>query len=285
MAKQLQAGFDYGDMPEGQSSQLCCLAGYIGKAKGELVTSIVEIGKHVHAARAILTTAGCEGRFSAWVKAECGFSLSTAYHYIDGFNYLGGGNRPSLGRLFTAEAVYLLGAAKSPKSAGDAAIRLAEKGNPVNRAIAARLIKKHAPKDATAPVEGEEGTAVGESDGEAEAPLTVHGKEPDSVGGREASTNGASAPVVTTKEAMAEENKALESWARKITATLKEAPESKWLDKNRLAQIESHLRAASSTARAVKGHGLCPKCEGGGCKPCRWTGWLNRVDLESCGAQ
>lgn len=146
MAKELKpAGFDYAGMTADDSSKLCHLAGYIGKAKGEFVTSLVEIGKHLKDAQGVLAAAGCEGRFTAWVEAECGFSRSTAYRYMDGFDFLGEGNCPSLGRLFTAEAVYLLGAANSPEAAGKKAIRLAKKGEHINTAKAKKFIAEATP--------------------------------------------------------------------------------------------------------------------------------------------
>lgn len=85
----------------------------------------------------------------------------------------------------------------------------------------------------------------------------------------------------TTADLMAEWNTAIEAWARSVPMLTKSLPEGAWMDQNRVEIITSQLKAAANTARAVKGHDLCPKCNGEGCKKCRKTGWLNKVDFES----
>ncbi len=80
---------------------------------------------------------------------------------------------------------------------------------------------------------------------------------------------------------MAAWNKAVESWARKMTALLREAPEGTWLDDNQKGIIDGQLKSAAKSARVRKAEGRHPKCDGTGCKPCRWTGWMPKIELDS----
>jgi hypothetical protein len=85
----------------------------------------------------------------------------------------------------------------------------------------------------------------------------------------------------TLDDRMAAWNKAVESFARKINGLISEAPEGPWMDGGRRDIIKSQLASAANTARAIKGHASCAYCGGDGCKKCRSTGWLNKIDSDS----
>ena len=84
----------------------------------------------------------------------------------------------------------------------------------------------------------------------------------------------------SAEDRMKAHNKAVESWARSITDAIKSAPESQWLDEARLSVVKQQLQSAAGTARLAKGGGICPKCNGEGCKDCRKSGFLPTRQLE-----
>lgn len=55
-----------------------------------------------------------------------------------------------------------------------------------------------------------------------------------------------------------------------------------WIrDGARLNTATSTLSSALKTLRTCKGHDVCPKCDGDGCKVCRHTGFLDRSTYEA----
>ena len=92
------------------------------------------------------------------------------------------------------------------------------------------------------------------------------------------------APEPTVEESMAASNKALESLARQITGLHKTA---EGLEEPHLAErldtLLGQLKAAAGTVRASKGYATCSYCDGvgGGCNPCRESGWLTKTASES----
>ena len=95
---------------------------------------------------------------------------------------------------------------------------------------------------------------------------------------------GEEAPEPTVEESMAASNKALESLARQITGLHKTA---EGLEEPHLAErldtLLGQLKAAAGTVRASKGYATCSYCDGvgGGCNPCRESGWLTKTASES----
>jgi hypothetical protein len=84
-------------------------------------------------------------------------------------------------------------------------------------------------------------------------------------------------------------NHSLEMFARKIVSLHSEAItlHSPHLEKaGRLEILLGELKAAAQTIRVAKGAGLCPKCNGDGCRAsgCYGTGWLNKQDFEQASA-
>ena len=78
-------------------------------------------------------------------------------------------------------------------------------------------------------------------------------------------------------------NSKIESWARAVVAQLKEVPQGPWIDETRIGIMRSELKSLTATVRATKAHNLCPKCDGKGCKKCRGTGFVPKVEYDSMG--
>jgi hypothetical protein len=87
----------------------------------------------------------------------------------------------------------------------------------------------------------------------------------------------------TVEGVMKNWNKGIESWAREVVAKLKEVPQGPWIDETRIGIMQSELRSLTATVRATKGYKVCPKCEGKGCKRCRDTGFVPKVEYDSMG--
>jgi hypothetical protein len=91
--------------------------------------------------------------------------------------------------------------------------------------------------------------------------------------------------MVTPEQRMAAANSALESLARKITACHTDAVDlagsNPHLTHGSLGDLETKLRAAANGLRAIKGHAVCPRCEGAGCDTCRGSGWVSRTTYDS----
>lgn len=277
-------GFDYSQLPEDLSSKLIYRAGEIKKCSTLLIERIVEIGRELAEAHEDLVGVGCEGLFRPWLEAETRYSKATAYQYMRAFRYckkylthapqssdkcpapghldhrLGGMGNSSDAGHFQAEALYLLGTDELPEAAGKAAAKLAENGVYVRKETAQGLIKKH-----TEPVPAEP------PDDES-TDLEDEPTDPDYVD---------IPPALTPEECMKEDAKEIESFARSISAKIKDAPDSPWLDETQIEIIGDQLKSAARTVRQAKGHAICPKCQGTGCDKCRHAGWLNKQDYEA----
>ena len=87
----------------------------------------------------------------------------------------------------------------------------------------------------------------------------------------------------TVEGIMKDWNAKIESWARAVVAQLKEVPQGPWIDETRIGIMRSELKSLTATVRATKAHNLCPKCDGKGCKKCRGTGFVPKVEYDSMG--
>ena len=91
-------------------------------------------------------------------------------------------------------------------------------------------------------------------------------------------------PVLHAK--IAEQNRAIESFARSVMAAIDSAPADPWLDDSRLGIARDQIKSACSTIRLAKAHDKpCPKCNGAGCKTCRNCGYLPKTSYEAAGGQ
>ncbi len=146
MAKELTAkAFDYSALEKDTKSKLIWFAGQIGKQKVVHATSGLEMGKMLTEAREL-----CGDKpFVEWVEAECGYSVSTAYNYMDAFREFG--DFPTVGKIELG-AMYVLSKSKGAKQK---AIKLADKGIAVTQSMAKKLVKLCKPKPPSPPSEDE----------------------------------------------------------------------------------------------------------------------------------
>jgi hypothetical protein len=102
----------------------------------------------------------------------------------------------------------------------------------------------------------------------------------------EAEPEPLSAPALSLEDRMKEWNLLMERWARETVKERMDAlPEGAWLDENTVEIIKSELKAAADNARVQKAYAICPLCDGKGCKRCRQTGWMTRIQFDSCGGR
>lgn len=135
--------FDYSGIEEKDiKGKLINLEGRIKKKHAGMADSIIEIGQELATAQAILADHH-NGTFQKWVEQACGFSIRTAYRYINVFTRFGD-SRASVAQLEDT-ALYALAESETPKKAVDEALRLAAKGNRITHSLAKELIAKHSP--------------------------------------------------------------------------------------------------------------------------------------------
>jgi hypothetical protein len=91
-----------------------------------------------------------DGLFRGWLKAEFGWSRSTAYNFIAAYEAFGG--RPNFGHLNIDEsAIYLLARKMTPEAAVEEAIERAESGEHVTRSDVKDIIASHTPVSEATP--------------------------------------------------------------------------------------------------------------------------------------
>ena len=91
-------------------------------------------------------------------------------------------------------------------------------------------------------------------------------------------------------ERMLYANKAIDSACREILRSFNRqteplADENPWIkDHGRLTTAKQTLSAVLTTLRSCKGHDVCCKCDGSGCKWCRHTGWMDESTFKTSSA-
>ncbi len=146
MAKAIQKKeYDDSDLDKATKSKLGNYEMHVLNGKEAYNTSVVEIGRYLQAGHGLLAKVGRGGKFTAWVKAKFGFSLSSAENYIAAFRFVG--NAPKVGRFINDTALYFLGADSTPEEVGKAAIKLSKKNKPVTLAMAKELNEKYIKKE------------------------------------------------------------------------------------------------------------------------------------------
>lgn len=132
--------FDYSQETPDVRSKAIYLAGVINQEKQSHVKSGMVIGKAIHDAHQLFAGKGSEGRFSAWVEAECGYSRNTAYKYMRVWDKFGKCNAAI---HFDVSAMQALAGPNTPGKAIAEAMKLANNGQYVSQAAALALIEKH----------------------------------------------------------------------------------------------------------------------------------------------
>ncbi len=133
MGKELAAlVFDYSAISKDAKGKLIYLAGEIQKQNAGHVKTGLEVGRLLSEARSLLAS---EQPFKAWVEAECGHSLRSAYNYIAAFDSFG--SCANFARI-ELSAMYEL---TKNDNAKNRALKLAERGVRVTHAIAKDLVE------------------------------------------------------------------------------------------------------------------------------------------------
>lgn len=93
-----------------------------------------------------------------------------------------------------------------------------------------------------------------------------------------------SSPDETIEQIIKRKNHDIESFCRRIVALADECPQDEWLeDMNKREGFLRKIKDACGTVRSAKCAGVCPKCEGEGCRKCRNTGRMPKYYLDQIG--
>lgn len=118
------------DVP--RSKTLDQYAKAINAAKGKTNALIFEVAENLLAAQLELASHDkTEGKFCAWVKAECGFGKSTTYKYLAVYKAFDGCCPPG-GQHIDPSAMYFLSKDTTPEEALADALKAAKSGEHVN---------------------------------------------------------------------------------------------------------------------------------------------------------
>lgn len=136
--------FDYSKLSASDASSLRAVAENIRRHKRDAIASIIGIGEALIAVKRDLE----HGQFSAWVEAECGFTLRSAENYIRAAEFAEGKNETVA--LLPPAAVYKLAAKSTPPALVQEIMERVESGTAVTAAeIDAALAEaRHQKRDA-----------------------------------------------------------------------------------------------------------------------------------------
>lgn len=284
-------GFDYDGIEKDAKGKLTYLAGQIRKSTKGHVEHALEMGRHISDANDVLCKVGCEGKFAEWVRTECGFSKQTAYNYMNAYARFGD-EQEHIGQ-FTAEAIYVLSADDVPEAAIKEVLKLADKGQRVNRETAKETLDKFRdasrrasnskslgllpPKTADEPsVEDDEKGPQGERRSEEWTPppgvTQFNDKfeptaEPDAF--------DLAAKQAPYDEMLNHITQISRVWGE---VTKDERDGVYALDKRQ--RVEVLLRDLRGPIAQARPHSVCEHCEGKGCKKCQNCGWWPRSVVE-----
>ena len=313
MTKKMVKGFDYSPITrEDGTPDITVKAKLIRQTQLFLLlskqanASLVQAGVELSIAHETLAGIGRDGLFAPWLRSECYIGRRCAYRYMQmgkAFGHLTS-ERDNTLKMFTQEALLTLAGKNVPDQALKDAIHLAAKGNPVNLGVAKEYIAKHTVVPApisTTPIAAAPGAVPGLAKDIADlvnnGELLATEKELTGLARHDAPSQRAllanvkegcqsladaviSGEVVepTAEQEMTKHNKAIDSVTRQMTQLIDEL-KSPWITPKIRENIKSAARAIAGTARACKGVGVCPKCNGEGCKICHKTGFLPKIEM------
>ena len=177
--------FEYNDLPEEVRDAVREQAQEIRSLWKGAVNNFIEIGSKLVEVKRQLG----HGHFCAWVKAEFGWSHSTALNYMRTSETFGG--QIHNGCEFSLTALYLLAAPSTPEAARQEALDRAGDGEQIDFNKASQIVQTH------------KGEAVAGCDGAPDVrsadTLSVHPREPASQPSSGPCDNGIRAPVSSEK--------------------------------------------------------------------------------------
>jgi hypothetical protein len=280
--------FDYSELDKDTKGMLISYAGEFSRAMRDHKQTWLTAGEPISKAHELLATSGKEGKFSKWVEVVLGVSRQTAYRFM--WTWERFGNCNSL-EQFTTEALYLLAGPNVPDKAVKEAVKLADKGQRIDKPLGEELIEKH--------------TVEAEPKPSRSAKLPSQSDEPPTPAEDETA-------LADDMEAVSGEETAVKQYGDtfdpptfangKCDLAAKQAPYDDMLNaitsitkhwnavtgderdgvyavdkKNRVEQLLRDLRPPIAQARP---HALCDHCEGKGCKKCQNCGWWPRSVVE-----
>lgn len=139
VSKALTTAFDYKAVKEETKGKLIYLAGQIKKEAASHTRTGIAIGESVAKAHALLAGDGRDGQFKGWVEAECGFSIRTAYNYMQAWQTFG---ESEAIEQYEPTAMYTLSGPKVPPAAVKEAEKLAKKGERITADLADEIVGK-----------------------------------------------------------------------------------------------------------------------------------------------
>jgi hypothetical protein len=118
------------------------IAKRIDEAVHRTISDVLKIGKGLDQAHEKFGGLGRDGQFRTWVEDRFGFTVKTAYNYMDVFRVFG---RQKCERLshFSLEALYKLSSRSCPVLATAKALEMADRGERVTLQAAKSLVKDH----------------------------------------------------------------------------------------------------------------------------------------------
>lgn len=128
--------FDYDGVPSMKAAALRAEASRIRKLLRSTVPTIIEVGHALFAAKEQVG----HGKFSDWVDAECGFSLSSAENYMRVAEKFG--DKIATVANLSPTTVYRLAAKSTPPSIVEAALQRAAKGEVISDDCVAVAVSK-----------------------------------------------------------------------------------------------------------------------------------------------
>lgn len=166
------AVFDYAQVDKDTKGKLIALAGQVKRERAKHASSGMALGEAISEAHQLLAGDGRDGSFANWVEAECGFSRTSAYRYMWTWQRFG---KCSSLEHFTSEALEKLATPTTPEPAVKEAMKLADKGQRINKDKATEILnrfrevangkpKPSAPDDSPLPA-NQSGSRVDSGDG------------------------------------------------------------------------------------------------------------------------
>jgi hypothetical protein len=130
--------FDYESLPTEIAGNLRSCAARIRKQVTDIAHSIIVIGHFLIEAKQVLAY----GQFIRWVRAEGGFSVSSAENYMRVCEFTAPDDRFATVTILPPAALYLISAKNAPPEVVEAVLARAADGEPVSAAEVKRMVRE-----------------------------------------------------------------------------------------------------------------------------------------------
>jgi hypothetical protein len=134
--------FDYSPLEAEAAEKVRAAAEKIRQTVKRTIEDIIEVGSELLAVKEALP----HGKFGPWLRAEFGWTERTAQNFMSVAEVFGRKNEIISDLSISPTAAYLLAAPSAPEEAREAAVRLAEEGQPVTAKVAKQILAKERKK-------------------------------------------------------------------------------------------------------------------------------------------